>query len=148
MKSKVQIVAVSLVFAVISILGAPRTLAQHSHDHKNVDEWKTGMLRISEPVRVGNVQLKSGMYHVKHVVDGNTHALVFMSVALPAGYREFSMVEQKEVARLQCEIEALTKSSSNTKMQLARNTNGELAIQEVQIAGEKVKHVLTRRTVK
>ena len=36
----------------------------------------------------------------------------------------------------------------NTKMQLARNTNGELAIQEVLIAGEKVKHVLTGRTVK
>lgn len=77
------------------------------------------------------------MYHVKHVVEGNTHALVFISVDLPAGYREFSMVEQKEVARLHCEVEPLTKSSSNTKMQLARSTNGELAIQEVQIAGER-----------
>ena len=71
---------------------------------------------------------------MKHVVEGNTHAHVFISVDLPACYREFSMVEQKEVAK--------------HKDQLARNTNGELAIQEVLIAGEKVKHVLTGRTVK
>ena len=143
MKGKTQIIAISLALLLMSVATAQRTPAQHSHDHKGDGDWKTGMLRISEPVWAGNVQLKSGMYHVKHVMDGDTHVLVIKSVALPAGYKEFSMREEREVARLNCRVEPVAKSTSNTKMLLGKNASGERVIEEIQIASEKVKHVLT-----
>ncbi len=101
------------------------------------------MLRISEPVWAGDVRLKSGMYHVNHVVDGNRHVIVIKSVALLAGYKESSMFEQKEVARLECKVEPATKSTRITKLRLGRNAAGEPVILEIQIAGENVKHILS-----
>ena len=143
MKRKAQVIAVSLALLLISLVAAQRTLAQQSHDHKSHGDWKTGMLRISEPVWAGDVRLKSGMYHVKNVMDGDKHVLVIKSVALPAGYKEFSMQEEKEVARLECRVEPVAKSTSNTKILLRKNATGESFIEEIQIAAEKVKHVLS-----
>ncbi|GEM_PF-1133144 len=144
MKSKPQIIAISLALLLMSVVGAQRTLAQHSHDHKGVSEWKTGMLRLSKPVWAGNVRLKDRMYHVKHVIDGDKHVLVFKSVTLRAGYQEGLMWEGKEVVRLECRVEAVAKSVSNTKVMLGKNEAGESVIEGIQIAGEKVKHVVSR----
>ena len=148
MKNKAQVIAVSLALLLISLVAAQRTLGQHSHDHNGDGDWKTGMLRISEPVWVGNVQLKSGMYHVRHVIDDGRHLLIFESVALGAGYREGGMYEKKEVVRLECRVEPVTKSVSNTKMLLTKNPAGEAVIEEIQIAGEKVKHILSANAVR
>ena len=142
MKSKAQVIAVSLALLLISLVPAQRALAQHSPDQKSDGDRKTGMLRISEPVWAGDVRLKSGIYHVKHVVVGDKHTLVIKTVALPAGYKEFSMQEEKEVVRLECRVEPVAKSTSNTKILLGKNATGEPVIEEIQIAGEKVKHVL------
>ena len=142
MKSKTQIAAVALTLAIAALAIPPRTMAQHSHDHNAAMDWKTGMLRLSEPVWVGNVRLKDRMYHVKHVIEGEKHLLVFKSVTLRAGYQEGFMWEGKEVARLECRVEPVEKSTSNTKVQFGRNAAGERVIEEIQIAGEKVKHVL------
>lgn len=101
------------------------------------------MLRVSKSVWVGDVRLKSGMYHVKHVMDGTRHVIVFKPVALPAGYKEFSMVEGKEVARLECRVEPATKQVRNTKIRLAKNAAGQSLIQEIQLAGENDKHILS-----
>jgi hypothetical protein len=147
MKSKTQFIASSLALLFISLLWAQGAMAQHTHDHGGATVWKTGMLRVSEPVWAGNVRLKSGMYHVKHVIDGDKHVLVFKSVALRAGYQEGSMWEGKEVARLECTVEPVAKSTSNTKMLLGKNAAGEPVIEEIQIAGEKVKHVLSNSTL-
>ena len=144
MKSKTQIVGLSLALLVISLVAAPRILAQHSHDHKDSD-WKKGMLRLSEPVWVGNVRLKDRMYHVQHVIEGDKHVLVFKSVTLRAGYQEGFMWEGKEVVRVECRVEPVTKSVSNTKVSFGKNAAGERVIEEIQIAGETVKHVLTNR---
>jgi len=143
MKSKIQSVVVGLALVLISLISAPRVLAQHTHDHSGDSGWKTGMLRISEPVRAGDVRLTSGMYHVTHLVNGKTHVIVFKSVALAAGYREFSMFEGKEVARLECRVEPATKQVRNTKVRLGKNAAGQSAILEIQIAGENVKHILS-----
>jgi len=142
MKSKAQLIGVTLAVALISLMPAPRTLAQHAHDQKTKIVWKTGMVRLSKSAWAGNVRLKSGMYHVKHLIDGVKHVLVFRSVALRAG-KDFPMWEEKEVARLECRVEPVTKSTSNTKISLGRNAAGELVIEEIQIAGEKVKHILS-----
>lgn len=143
MKSKTQIIAISLVLTALSLAFTAQAVAQHSHDHKG-SEWKTGMVRLSEPVWAGNVRLKDRMYHVQHIVEGDKHVLVFKSVTLRAGYQEGSMWEGKEVVRLECRVEPVAKSVSNTKVGFGRNANGERVIEEIQIAGEKVKHVLAR----
>ena len=145
MKSKTQLAAVALTLAIATLAIAPRTVAQHSHDPKPAANWKKGMLRLSNPAWAGNVRLKERMYHVKHVVDGDKHLLVFKSVTLRAGYQGGLMWEGKEVARLECRVEPVAKSVSNTKVKFGRNLAGERVIEEIQIAGEKVKHVLSNR---
>lgn len=142
MKSARHFIASSVALLFISLLLTQGAVAHHTHDHGGATAWKTGILRLSKRVWAGDVRLKSGMYHVKHVVDGNTHVIVFKPVTLPAG-KGFPMWEEKAVARLQCRVEPVTKSVSNTKMVLGENTDGEPVIQEIQIAGEKVKHILS-----
>ena len=144
MKHKTQIGATILMLAISVLAITPRTLGQHSHDPKPAANWKKGMLRLSDPVWAGNVRLKDRMYHVKHVTEGDRHVLVFKSVTLRAGYMEGLMWEGKEVARLECRVAPVTKSVSNTKVKFGRNAAGERVIEEIQIAGEKVKHVLVR----
>jgi hypothetical protein len=143
MKSKTQLVAEGLALVLLSLIPTPRVLAQQTHEHNSRVVWKTGMVRLSKSVWAGDVRLKSGMYHVKHVVDGSRHVMVFKPVALPAGYKEFRMFEGKEVARLECRVELVTKRVRNTKVRLAKNAAGDLVIQEIQIAGEDVKHILS-----
>lgn len=99
------------------------------------------MVRLSKSAWAGDVRLKSGMYHVKQVMDGTRHVIVFKSVALPAG-KEFSMWEGKEVARLACTVEP-AKEVRNTKVRFGKNAAGQSVILEIQIAGEKVKHILS-----
>lgn len=142
MKSTTQFIASSVVLLFISLLLTQGVEAQHTHDHGGATAWKTGMLRLSKRVWAGDVRLKSGMYHVKQVVDGNTHLIVFKPVRLPAG-KGFPMWEEKEVVRLECRVEPVAKSISNTKMVLKKNAAGELMIQEIQIAGELEKHILS-----
>lgn len=143
MKSKAQLIGVTLALALISLMPAPRTLAQDTRDQRTKIVWKTGMVRLSKSAWAGDVRLKSGMYHVKHVVEGNRHVIVFKPVTMPAGYKEYSMVEGKEVARLECSVEPVTKQERNTKTRLGKNAAGEPVILEIQIAGERVKYILS-----
>lgn len=101
---------------------------------------RKGMARFSSKVRVGDVVLKSGMYHVQHVMEGNDHVIVFKPATMPGDYREYGMREGREVVRLKCQIEPVGKSVRNTKIQLGRNASGERVIEAIQIAGEKVRH--------
>ena len=142
MKTKTQFITISLALLFISLLWAQGAMAQHSHDHGNDSSWRTGMVRLTKSAWAGNVRLQSGMYHVKHVVEGDKHWLVFKEVTLRAGYQEGLMWEGKEVARLECRVEPATKSVRNTKTVLARTASGAQYIQEIQIAGEKVRHIL------
>ena len=81
------------------------------------------------------------MYHIQHVVEGANHVVIFKPVTMPAGYKEYSMVEGREIVRLNCRVESVAKSVSNTKIKLGRNAAGERVIEEIQVPGEKVKHV-------
>ena len=115
MKSKTQIIASILALVLATAAGAARVAAQHSHDHGD-SSWKKGMVRLNTTVWIGDVRLKSGMYHVKHIVEGDKHWLVFKTVTLGAGYREGLMWEGEEIARLECSVEPTTKSVHNTKV--------------------------------
>lgn len=124
-----------MLIAFLVALATP-LFAQYTH---TLSLNRKGMVRFSSKVRVGDVLLKSGMYHVRHVTEGSDHVIVFKPVAQPAG-KQFPMWEEKEVVRLKCKIEPVDKSVRNTKIQLGRNASGERAIESIQIAGEKVKH--------
>ena len=142
MKSTTQFIANTVALLFISLLLMQGAVAQQTRDHGGATARKRGMLRLSKRVWAGDVRLKSGMYHVKHVVDGNTHVIVFKPVTMPAG-KGFPMWEEKEVVRVECRVEPVAKSVSNTKMVLKKNAAGELLIQEIQIAGEHEKHLLS-----
>ncbi len=141
MKNKTEFIAVNLLFVLLAAFSTIPALAQHTHRHEDAS-WKTGMLRIEDSVWAGNVQLRSGMYHVNHVIEGDQHWLVFKSVTLGAGYREGSMSEKKVVVRLQCRVEPVEQSVRNTKVIFGKTARGEKSIQEIQIAGEKVRHIV------
>ena len=131
---------VATVIALAIALGSfsSQVSAQH-HEHLTVG--KKGMVRFSSKVRIGDRLLEPGMYHVQHVVEGTDHVFVFKPVTMPAGYREYSMVEGAEIVRLKCRVEPVAKAVNNTKVIFGRNTAGERTIEEIQVAGEKVKHI-------
>jgi hypothetical protein len=141
MRNRAQLIAVGVSLVLISLIAAPRVLAQHPHDQTGKIVWRSGMVRLSKSAWAGDVRLKSGMYHVKHVVDGARHVIVFKSVALPAG-KEFSMWEGNEVARLECRVEPATRRVRNTKVRLGKNVAGQSVIRETQIAVENVLYIL------
>jgi hypothetical protein len=137
MKNQIKLVA-TIIALVLALGGLSQVLAQH-HDHLTVG--KKGMVNFSSSVRVGDRLLEPGMYHVQHVTEGTDHVFVFKPVTMPAGYREYSMVEGREVVRLKCRVEPVSKAVNNTKITLGRNAAGERTIEEIQVAGEKVKHI-------
>jgi len=141
MKSNIQLIAIGVVWTLISFVAIPPALGQHSHDH-GATEWKKGMVRLNETAWVGAVRLNSGMYHVKHIVEGEQHWLVFNAVTLGAGYREGQMWEGEEIARLECNVEPAARSLRNTKVILTKALGGMRKVQEIQIAGERVRHIL------
>ena len=80
-KTRLAITVALTVFAMAPI--APVS-AQHSHDHNGKQSWKKGMVRLDRAAWAGNVRLERGMYHVKHVIEGDNHWLVFKAVTLRA----------------------------------------------------------------
>lgn len=143
MKNQIKFVATSIAL-VIAFAAFSQAFAQH-HGHLSADKPtvdKKRMVRFSEKVRVGDRLLDPGMYHVEHMVEGTDHVFVFKSVTMPAEYGEYSMVEGREIVRLKCRVEPVAKSVNNTKVTFGRNAAGERTIEDIQIAGEKVKHIL------
>jgi hypothetical protein len=138
MKRQIKFVATVITLLIAMGTFSSQVLAQH-HDHLTVG--KKGMVRLSSKVRVGDRLLEPGMYHVQHVVEGTDHVFVFKPVTMPAGYKEYSMVEGSEIVRLQCRVEPVAKAVSNTKIVFGQNSAGERTIEEIQVAGEKVKHI-------
>ena len=118
---------------------APQALAQKGG---TLTVGKEGMVTFSSSVRAGDVLLKPGMYHVRHVLEGEDHVVSFKPVRMPAGYRQFQMTEGEEVVRVKCRVEPAAKKTLNTKFRLGRNASGERVVEEIQIAGERVRHLL------
>ena len=137
MRSTTRLTVMSMaLIAFLAAFAAP-LYAQHEH---NLPVNKMGMVRLSEKTRVGAVVLPAGMYHVQHVVEGSDHVIVFKPVTMPAGFKEYQMTEGREVVRVKCHVSPVDRSVNNTKIKLSRNASGEQVIEEIQIAGEKVKH--------
>jgi hypothetical protein len=82
------------------------------------------------------------MYQVQHVTEGSDHMIIFKEMEMPAGYKMGNTPVGKEVARIKCKVEPVTKKVSNTRITLRTNAAGEKEIAEVQVAGEAFKHLL------
>ena len=139
MTNKMKFIATAIALMFALGVTASQALAQHG-DHLTVG--KTGMVRLSSPTRASDQLLEPGMYHVQHVIEGTDHVFIFKPVTMPAGYKEYSMVEGKEIVRMKCRVEPVAKSVNNTKITFGRNAAGERVIEEIQVPGENVKHVL------
>ena len=75
-------------------------------------------------------------------MEGSDHVVIFKEVGMQAGYKHGNTPVGKEVARVNCKVEPVTKSVNNTKITLRTNAAGEKEVAEVQVAGEKFKHLL------
>ena len=137
MRSTTRLTVMSMaLIALLAAFAAP-LFAQQTH---TLSANKKGMARFSSKVRVRDLVLPAGMYHVQHVVEGSDHVIVFKPVTMPSGFKEYQMTEGREVVRLKCRVSPVDKSVRNTEIKLGRNAAGERVIEEIQIAGEKVKH--------
>jgi hypothetical protein len=103
---------------------------------------KKGEVHFTTQVKAGDTVLKPGMYQVQHVVEGSEHVIIFKEMGMPAGYKMGNTPAGKEVARIKCKIEPVTKKVNNTKITVRTNAAGEKEIAEVQVAGEAFKHLL------
>jgi hypothetical protein len=103
---------------------------------------KKGQVHFSVQVRAGDTILEPGMYQVRHLENGGDHVIVFNEVAMAAGYKMGNTPTGKEVARVKCQVEPVSKKVSTTRITLRTNAAGEKEVAEVQVAGEAYKHLM------
>lgn len=115
---------------------------QHKAAGKDVVIGKKGQVHFTSQVKVGESVLKPGMYQVQHMEEGGDHVIIFKEMGMVAGYKHSNTPVGKEVARVKCKVEPVTKSVNNTKITLRTNAAGEKEIAEIQVAGEAFKHLL------
>ena len=135
----------ALLVLVTTMLSLPLMAQDHQSHHQTpsgdvLKVGKKGEVHFNSPVKVGDTVLKAGMYQVQHVEEGGDHVIVFKEMSMPAGYRMGNTPVGKEVARVKCKVEPVTKKVSNTQITLRTNAAGEKEIAEVQVAGEDFKH--------
>lgn len=138
MRLQIHLFIVSTVF--LLTMGSS-SLPLFAQQEQAIRVGKKGDFHLNAPVRVGDTVLKAGMYQVQHVAEGGDDVILFREIIM--GYRS-NMGNQrlgKEVARVKCRVEPTASEWKNTKLILRANaTNGKEAA-EVQIKGEKVKHM-------
>ena len=152
-KSLASLTVLALLIGVLSLPGFARRIQgtgsqdEHKMHHpdssaKDVIIGKKGVFHFTKVVKVGDVSLQPGMYQVQHVEEGGEHVLVFKEVGMQAGYKHGNTPVGKEVARVKCRIEPVSKKVNNTKITLRTSATGVKEISEIQIAGETIKHIL------
>lgn len=116
--------------------------AQHKASGKDVIIGKKGEVHFTSQVKVGETVLKPGMYQVQHLEEGSDHVIIFKEMGMQAGYKHGNTPVGNEVAKIKCKVEPVTKAVNNTKITLRTSGAGEKEIAEIQVAGEKFKHLL------
>src|SRR5436190_20738029 len=153
-KTFASITLLALLIGILSLPGfarnypGTRTQDEHKMHHEESSDviiGKKGMLHFTTVVKVGEVALQPGMYQVQHVMEGTDHNIVFKEVGMQAGYRHGNTPVGKEIARVRCTVEPVTKKVSNTQITLRTNGAGEKEVAEIQVAGEAFKHLLLTR---
>jgi hypothetical protein len=137
------IIAVTLLVLAVGTFNLPASAQnQKAQPSKDFTIGKKGEVHFHTQVKAGDAVLKPGMYQVQHIEEGGAHVIIFKEMSMPAGYKMGNTPVGKEVARIKCKVEPVTKKASNTKITLRANAAGEKEIAEVQVAGEGFKHLL------
>lgn len=140
MKTKKK--AVTTIVALILSMGSMGSQLFAQQEGSLIAE-KGGKFHIGSSVLVGTTLLKSGMYKVQHVREGNDHVLIFRVIRMnkyknPMGNERLG----EEVARVKCTTEPVSKKWRNPKLLVTRNASGQRVAEFVQIKGENVLHKL------
>ena len=130
-----------IVSAVFLLTMGSSTLPLFAQQEQAIRVGKKGDFHLNASIRVSDTVLKEGMYQIQHVAEGGNDVIIFREILM--GYRS-NMGNQrlgKEVARVKCRIEPTANEWKNTKLILRANATGEKEVLQVQIKGEKVKHL-------
>ena len=138
MKMTIRVLVASVVFAFSLGMFSSQLFAQQEN---SLIADKGGKFHIGSSVLVGTALLKSGMYKVQHVKDGNDHVLIFRIIRMnkyknPMGNERLG----EEVVRVKCTIDPAGKTWKHTKLIMVRNSSGQKVVEAVEIAGENVLH--------
>ena len=98
-------------------------------DASNVDVGKSWTLTLYHPTRVGTALLPAGDYKVQHLKDGEEHVLAFKS-------------GRKEITRVGCKTEQLSKKVERTSLLEDTNGAGEQVLMSIAFEGDKFRHDL------
>jgi len=143
-----SLAASTLLILAAGMLSLPTLAQDHQGMHHpkasgtDVIIGKKGQVHFTVQVKAGDTVLEPGMYQVQHIENGGDHVIVFNEVSMAAGYKMGNTPTGKEVARIKCQVEPVTKKVSNTRITLRTNAAGEKEIAEVQVAGEAFKHLM------
>jgi hypothetical protein len=137
MKSKNKLIVTTLLFGLCLGFFSSQLFAQNNA----LIADKGGKFHVGSAVLAGTTLLKSGMYKVQHVIEGNDHVIIFRVIRMNR-YKNAMGNERlgEEVARVKCTTEPAGKEWKNTKLILDRNAPGQRVVKAVQISGENVLH--------
>jgi hypothetical protein len=117
-----------LILTIVCVLGLAVLATAANNKFGVADVHRINFLNS---IRVGDVVLPQGDYEIRHVMEGDSHIMVFQK--LGSG----KPVE----ARVKCELVPLTQKASQTQKSYVTNAANEHVLRELVFAGEKAKHV-------
>jgi hypothetical protein len=91
----------------------------------------TQKISFAEPLKVGDVVLPRGEYKVQHIMEGETHVMVFSQ--LHAGH--------PAIARVKCQLVPLKGKAPGTQLLYNHDEANAHVLQELIFAGDTAKHV-------
>lgn len=86
---------------------------------------------FNDPMKIGQVVLPKGEYKVQHVMEGETHIMIFtqQKVANPAE------------ARVKCQLVKLESKAERTQLLYTQDAGNARILQEIVFRGDTAKHV-------
>ena len=90
---------------------------------------KTRTITFSNSTKVGDVVLPAGDYRVQHLMDGDTHLLVFKTT------------DNKEKVRVKCTMQKLDKKAPNTLSEM-KTVDNQNILTGLVFSGDTYRHAL------
>jgi len=87
-----------------------------------------------EPMRVGGVLMPQGDYEIRHVMEGDSHIMVFHNLSR----------KKAPDVRVKCTLVPLAQKADETQKIYVINAAKEEELQELVFKGDTAKHVLER----
>jgi hypothetical protein len=91
-------------------------------------------LRLYSATKVGESLLPAGVYEVRHVLNGNSHVMVFSQI-------DSSPAIVPASATAQCQLVRLPAKSKQTLLFRSINSSNELVLGELVFKGENARHI-------